>query len=139
MIKATRVALLLCAAYLMYSHETISASGVEAKVSATVSCSVGQLVSISNSETNGTVIKEVQQNIELFTLGNRELTALTLTAVTYPNPAKDDVVLPLTNFKLKDLSCVLYDLQGCALGKGRLQQEVTQIPMQHLEGAAYLL
>ena len=138
MIKRTLAVLLLFAAYLMYSHETISVSGVGAKVSGAVNYSVDQLVFTTNSETNGTFIKDVQQNIELFTLSNRELTALTLTAVTYPNPAKDYVALPLTNSKLKALSCVLYDLQGCALGKGRLQQEVTQIPMQHLEGAAYL-
>jgi hypothetical protein len=123
----------------MSSQETILASGGGATGSGTVSYSVGQLVYTTHSESNGSVTQGVQQSIELFTLSNPELTALTLTAVTYPNPTTDYVVLALTNSKLTDLSYVLYDLLGRAVGKGKVQQEATQIPMQHLEGAAYLL
>lgn len=49
------------------------------------------------------------------------------------------MILALTNSKLTDLSYVLYDLQGRAVAKGKVDQDATQIRMQHLEGAVYLL
>jgi hypothetical protein len=137
--KTTAVICLLFAVHTMSSQETIPASGGEANGSGTVSYSVGQLVYTSNTSSNGTITQGVQQSIELFTLSNPELTTLTLNAVTYPNPTTDYVILALTNSKLTDLSYVLYDLQGSAVAKGKVDQDATQIRMQHLEGAVYLL
>ena len=95
------------------------------------------MVYTTNTSSNGSVTQGVQQSIELFNLSNPELTALTLTA--YPNPTTDYVVLALTNSTLTDLSYALYDLQGRLVHKGKVNEDTTQIPMQHLESAVYLL
>jgi len=138
-----RTILLVCllfATISTYSQETIPASGGDATGSGgTSSYSVGQLVYTTNTSSNGSVTQGVQQSIELFNLSNPELTALTLTAVTYPNPTTDYVVLALTNSTLTDLSYALYDLQGRLVHKGKVNEDTTQIPMQHLESAVYLL
>ena len=136
-----RTILLVCllfATISTYSQETIPASGGDATGSGgTSSYSVGQLVYTTNTSSNGSVTQGVQQSIELFNLSNPELTVLTLTA--YPNPTTDYVVLALTNSTLTDLSYALYDLQGRLVHKGKVNEDTTQIPMQHLESAVYLL
>jgi hypothetical protein len=140
MIKTTLVACLLCATQLIYAQQTIPASGGEATGSGgTSSYSVGQLVYSTNTGSNGSIAQGVQQSIELFTLSNPELTALTLTAVTYPNPTSDYIVLALKNSNLTGLSYVLYDLQGRIVSKGIIQQENTAIAMQKLVTGLYVL
>jgi hypothetical protein len=140
MIKTTLVACLLCATQLIYAQQTIPASGGEATGSGgTSSYSVGQLVYSTNTGSNGSITQGVQQSIELFTLSNPELTALTLTAVTYPNPTSDYIVLALKNSNLTDLSYELYDLQGRIVSKGIIQQENTAIAMQKLVTGVYVL
>jgi hypothetical protein len=140
MIKTTLVACLLCATQLIYAQQTIPASGGEATGSGgTSSYSVGQLVYSTNTGSNGSIAQGVQQSIELFTLSNPELTALTLTAVTYPNPTSDYIVLALKNSNLTGLSYELYDLQGRIVSKGIIQQENTAIAMQKLVTGVYVL
>ncbi|TXE15940.1 T9SS type A sorting domain-containing protein [Psychroserpens burtonensis] len=140
MIKTTLVACLLCATQLIYSQQTIPASGGEATGSGgTSSYSVGQLAYSTNTGSNGSITQGVQQSIELFTLSNPELTVLTLTAVTYPNPTTDYIVLALKNSNLTDLSYAMYDLQGRIVSKGIVQQENTAIAMQKLVTGVYVL
>jgi hypothetical protein len=67
------------------------------------------------------------------------LTTLNVTAVTYPNPTTDVVVLALTDANLIGISYVLYDLKGRAVGKGVVTQNNTQIGMQRLAIGIYIL
>ena len=138
--KHTLVAFTLLATHFIYSQETLPASGGEATGSGgTSSYSIGQLIYSAYTGSNGSVIQGVQQNIELFTLSNPELTALTLTAVMYPNPTTDYVVLELKDSNLTDLSYTMYDLQGREVAKGKVQQEDTPIAMQVLATGTYIL
>ena len=140
MIKTTLVAVLLCASHSMYSQETIPASGGEATGSGgSSSYSVGQLAYTTNTGTNGTVSQGVQQSKELFALSDPEFTALTLTAVAYPNPTTDYIILALKDSNLTDLSYAMYDLQGRAVTKGKVHQEETPIAMQNLAAGMYIL
>ncbi len=138
--NTTLVACLLFATQLIYSQETISVSGGEAAGSGgSSSYSVGQMV-YTTSVGNGTVNQGVQQvEIVLLTLSNPELTAVNLTAVTYPNPTSDYVVLAISDANLTDLSYTLYDLKGRAIGKGLTKQAKTQIGMKNLAGGTYVL
>jgi hypothetical protein len=137
--KITLVACLLLATQLMYSQQTIPTSGGDATGSGgSSSYTVGQLVYTTNTG-SGTVSQGVQQSIELFTLSNPELTTVNVTAVTYPNPTTDVVVLALTDANLIGISDVLYDLKGRAVGKGVVTQNNTQIGMQRLAIGTYLL
>ena len=139
MIKTTLVACLLFATELIYSQQTIPASGGEATGSGSSSSySVGQLVYTTNTG-SGTVAQGVQQSIELFTLSNLELTTVNLTAVTYPNPTSDYVILEISDASLSHLSYALYDLNGRAVAQGQATQSNTQIDMQSLATGTYVL
>jgi len=133
------LACFLCATISIYSQQTIPATGGEATGDGTVSYSVGQLVNTMNIGSNGTVAEGVQQAIEFAVLSNPELIALTLSAVTYPNPTTDYIVLRLTNATLTDLSYTMFDVQGHVVTKGKVQQEATQIAMKNLATGVYLL
>ncbi len=139
MIQNALVTSLLFVAHVMYSQEAIPASGGEATGNGTVSYSVSQVVYTINTGSNGSVSQGVQQSIEILILSNPELIALTLTAVTYPNPTTDYVVLMLKDSNLTDLSYAMYDVQGRVISKGEIQQEATQITMQNLAVGAYIL
>ena len=137
--NTTFVVSLLFATHLIYSQEPIPASGGEAIGSGgSSSYSVGQLVYTSNTG-SGTITQGVQQSVELFTLSNPEVTTVNLTAVTYPNPTSDYVVLAISDANLTDLSYSLYDLQGKEITKGQATQSNMQIEMQHLATGTYVL
>jgi hypothetical protein len=140
MIKTIFSACMLCAVFTIQAQETIPTSGGEATGSGgTVSYSVGQLLSNMNIGSNGTVTQGVQQTIEFTVLSNPELIALTLSAVTYPNPTTDYIVLSLTDATLTDLSYTMFDLQGRLVTKAKVEQEATQIAMKNLAIGVYIL
>ncbi len=137
--KTTLVACLLFATQLIYSQDNIPASGGEATGSGGASSyTVGQMVYTTNTG-SGTVAQGVQQSVELFTLSSPELTTVNLTAVTYPNPTSDYVVLAISDANLTNLGYVLYDLQGRAIAKGKASQSNTQIDMQSFALGTYVL
>lgn len=131
---------LLFATHLMYGQETIPTSGGEATGSGgSSSYSVGQLMYVSSTGSGGTSSQGVQQSFEIVTLSNPELTTVNLTAVTYPNPTTDYVVLAISDANLPDLSYALYDLQGRIVTKGQATQSNTHIDMQSLATGTYVL
>jgi hypothetical protein len=139
MIKTIFSACMLCAVLTIQAQDAIPVSGGEATGSGgTVSYSVGQLVYTTNIG-SGTVSQGVQQTIEFVVLSNPELIALTLSAVTYPNPTTDYIVLSLTNAILTDLSYTMFDLQGRLVTKAKVEQEATQIAMKNLAIGVYIL
>ena len=91
--KMTLVACLLLGTQLIYAQQSIPASGADASGSGgSSSYSVGQLVYTTNTG-SGSVSQGVQQVFEFQTLSNPELTTVKLSAVTYPNPTSDYVIL----------------------------------------------
>ncbi|OBX22180.1 MULTISPECIES: T9SS type A sorting domain-containing protein [Bizionia] len=137
--KTILIACLFFATQLMYSQKAIPASGGNATGSGgSFSYTVGQLVYTTNTG-SGTLTQGVQQSIELFTLSNLELSTVNLTAVTYPNPTSDYVVLAISDAKLTDLSYALFDLQGRVVVKGSVSQERSKISMENLASGTYIL
>jgi hypothetical protein len=138
--KITLLASLLFATQFMYSQETIPASGGDGTgTGGSSSYTVGQMVYTTNSGSGGTLSQGIQQSIEVFTLSNPELTTVNLTAVTYPNPTSDYVVLAISDAKLIDLSFTLYNLQGRVVSQGQVSQSATHIDMQILSAGTYVL
>jgi hypothetical protein len=137
--KMTLVAGLLLATQLMYSQQSIPATGGDATGSGgSCSYTVGQLVYTTNTG-SGTVIQGVQQSLELFTLSNPELTTVNLSAVIYPNPTSDYVMLKISDTALYNLSYHLIDINGKAISNGSLTNGDTQINMQQLPVGMYIL
>jgi hypothetical protein len=138
--KQILIACLLCVKIVIYSQETITTSGGEATGSGgTSSYSVGQIVYTTHTGASGSISQGVQQSVELFTLSNPDLTTVNLTAVTYPNPTSNYVVLAISDANLSNLSYILYDLQGRIVTKGLTTQANTQIDMHGLANGTYVL
>jgi hypothetical protein len=139
MIKNIFSACMLSAVLTIQAQDAIPVSGGEATGSGgKVSYSVGQLVYTTNTG-SGTVSQGVQQAFEFVVLSNPELISLTLSAVTYPNPTTDYIVLSLTNATLTDLSYTMFDLQGRLVTKAKVELKGTQIAMKNLAIGVYIL
>ena len=131
---------LLCATQFFYAQETIPVSGGEATGSGgTVSYTIGQLVYTNPTTASGSLNQGIQQSIEFVTLSNPELTALTLKAVTYPNPTTDFITLALKDANLTGLSYTMYDLLGRLVNKGTVATSETKIGMKSLPIGVYIL
>lgn len=133
------VAFLLLGIGGLYAQETVPATGGDATGSGgSASYSVGQMVYTTNTG-SGTVTQGVQQSVELFTLSNPELTIVNLTAVTYPNPTSDYVILRVSDANFTNLSYVLYDIHGRVVTQSQTTQPNTLIAMQTLATGTYVL
>lgn len=132
-------AFLLFFIQISFSQETTTVSGGNASGVGSVSYTVGQLMVSTNTSTNGSVTSGVQQSFELFTLVNPALKTITLSAITYPNPTKDKIILSLTDNELKSLSYMVHDINGRLVRKGKVNKENTSIEMKDLSSGVYLL
>ena len=136
----TLIIVLFCAIQLVNAQETISVSAVEATGSGgKVSYTIGQLVYTNPTTAAGSLNQGIQQSIEFVTLSNPELTAVTLKAVTYPNPTTDFIILALKDANLTGLSYTMYDLLGRFVNKGTVATFETKIGMKSLPIGEYIL
>jgi hypothetical protein len=81
----------------------------------------------------------VQHPFEFQTLSNPALTTVKVTAVTYPNPTKDFIILKILDTALDNLSYKLFDVTGKAISNGTITNRDTQIGMQQLAIGIYIL
>ena len=136
----TLIMVLFCATQLVNAQETIPVSGGEATgVGGTVSYTIGQLIYTNPTTAAGSLNQGIQQSIEFVTLSNPELTALTLKALTYPNPTTDFIILALKDANLTGLSYTMYDLLGRLVNKGTVVTFETKIGMKSLPIGVYIL
>ena len=138
--KLNLTLIFLCVLQLSYAQETIPSTGGNATgTGGTSSYTVGQLVYTTNASTSGSVSQGVQQAFEFQTLGNPGLLAAQLTAVTYPNPTTDFIVLKITDTALENLQYTLFDLNGKIIASKPIRTSSTEIAMKNLSVGMYLL
>ena len=136
----TLIMVLFCATQLVNAQETIPVSGGEATgAGGTVSYTIGQLIYTNPTTAAGSLNQGIQQSIEFVTLSNPELTALTLKALTYPNPTTDFIILALKDANLTGLSYTMYDQLGRLVNKGTVATFETKIGMKSLPIGVYIL
>ena len=136
----TLIIVLFCAIQLVNAQETISVSAVEATGSGgKVSYTIGQLVYTNPTTAAGSLNQGIQQSIEFVTLSNPELTAITLKALTYPNPTTDFIILALKDANLTGVSYTMYDLLGRFVNKGTVTTFETKIGMKSVPIGVYIL
>ena len=122
------------------SQEAIPVSGGEAAGSGgSGSYAVGQVFYTAHSAASGSVSQGVQHPFEFQTLSNPALTSVNLTAVTYPNPTKDFIILKITDSALNNLRYTLFDVNGKAIASGSITESSTQVQMKYLAIGAYIL
>ena len=137
----TLIMVLFCATQLVNAQKTIPVSGGEATgAGGTVSYTIGQLIYTNPTTAAGSLNQGIHQSIEFVTLSNPELTAVTLKAVTYPNPTTDFIILALTDADLRGVSYTMYDLLlGRLVNKGTVATFETKIGMKSLPIGVYIL
>ena len=129
-----------CFLQLSYAQETMPISGGKTTgTGGTVSYTVGQLVYTNPTNASGSLHQGIQQSIEFVSSSNPELTAITLKAVTYPNPTTEYIILALKDADLTGLSYVMYDLLGRLVNKGTVAQAETKITMKSVPIGVYIL
>ena len=141
---------IILATQLLCAQEVIPVSGGEATGSnGSGSYTVGQvfyttylapdLFFTDDITKAGSVSQGVQQPFELQTLSNPALTTVKLTAVTYPNPTKDFIILKISDSALNNLRYTLIDVNGRAIASEAIATSSTQIQMKHLAIGVYVL
>jgi hypothetical protein len=134
------LASILFVAQLAQSQEAIPVSaGAAAGSGGSVNYTVGQVFYTTHTTTAGSVSQGVQHPFEFQTLSNPALTTVNLTAVTYPNPTKDFIILKITDRAINDLRYTLFDVNGKAIASGSITESSTQVQMKHLSIGAYVL
>jgi hypothetical protein len=132
--------IVLLATQFVYSQEVISASaGLATGSLGSGSYTVGQVFYTTHTAATGSVSQGVQQPFEIQTLSNPALTTVNLTAVTYPNPTKDFIILKITDSALHNLRYTLFDVNGKAIASGLITESSTQIQLKYLAIGAYIL
>ena len=124
----------------LQAQETVPASGGEATGSGgTSSYSVGQITYTTDTGTNGSVAKGVQQPYDISIVTGIEATNINLELSVYPNPTTDRLTLAVKDTELNNLKFQLYDLSGKLIQQDQLRDQSTQISMQSLSAGTYLL
>ena len=100
---------------------------------------VGQVFYTTNTTTAGSVSQGVQHPFEFQILSNAALTTVSLTAVTYPNPTKDFIILKITDTTLHNLRYTLFDINGKAIASSSITESSTQVQLKYLAIGAYVL
>jgi len=138
--KCSCFGFVLLATQLVCAQEAITVLAGEASGSGgSSSYNVGQVFYTANIGTTGSLSQGMQQPFEFQTLSNLELTTVKLTAVTYPNPTSDYVILKITDSALDNLNYKLFDVTGKAISNGIITNGGTEIAMQQLAIGMYIL
>ena len=138
--KISLIASVLLVTQLVCSQESIPVSGGAALGSGgSAVYTVGQVFYTTHTTTAGSVSQGVQHPFEFQTLSNAALTTVNLTAVTYPNPTKDFIILKITDTALHNLRYTLFDVNGKAIVSDAITESSTQVQLKYLAIGAYIL
>ncbi|MFT5668873.1 MAG: hypothetical protein ACI9DK_003078 [Vicingaceae bacterium] len=136
----TSIAFLLLGFGGLQAQESPTASGGEAPGSGgTASYSVGQVVYTTNTGSNGSAAKGVQQPYEISTTIGINETPISLELSVYPNPTTYSLQLKVESEKLERLTYQLIDLQGKVIEHKKVTASTTTIKMESLPKAIYFL
>lgn len=133
------LAILVC--ILLQAQTSNPASGGNASGGGgSVSYTVGQIVYITNTGTNGSSSQGVQQPYEISVVtGIEEAQDISLEVSVYPNPAQDYVILKIKNYEVENLDYQLYDINGSLIKDNKVEGNETTIEMQNLKPSVYFL
>jgi hypothetical protein len=121
------------------AQSAVDASGGDATGSGgSASYSVGQVVYTQVTGTGGSSNQGVQQPYEFFT-GIDENSNINLSMTVFPNPTSSVVNLSVINQSFDKLIYQLFDAAGKLIHQERIQDEITEVPMQSLAPGNYFI
>lgn len=125
----------------MFAQQSVHTSGGNGNGSGgSVSYSIGQISYKATVGTNVKVIEGVQQpfEIQIITGLNNQL-ANDLNIKVYPNPTLDFITLNVDDLSQGNIYFRLYDMHGRLIENGEVLQNQTQLNLNFLPAAPYLL
>lgn len=125
----------------VHSQETTTTTGGDASGSGgSASYTVGQVVYTTDTGTNGTVAKGVQQPYEISIVsGLKEITGISLVCTAHPNPTNDVLILNVTSLVKNNLIYKLYDVNGKLLESNQITTIETSVTMFPFAAGTYIL
>jgi len=123
------------------AQEAMLSSGVNASgTGGSVNYSVGQLVTVTNNGTNGSVSQGVQQPFEIYILTELEQTnGIVLQYSVYPNPATDIMKLKFENYPVENVAYLLFDINGKLIETQKVEGNEVSIFMNNFVSGNYVL
>ncbi len=141
--KVVKLLILCSVFFIVFSasaqQATVATGGDATGSNGSSSYSIGQVAYLNAIGTNGSINQGVQQPFEIFTLGNDDFPEIQLMMSVYPNPTASFVTLTLQNYSLEKVHFELFDLNGRLIQSQSITTSETQIAMEHLASAVYLL
>lgn len=126
--------------FFIISQEIISSTNGDSSGSGgSSSYTIGQVFFNTIESDNGSLVEGVQQPFEFQTLSTPALLTVQLTAVTYPNPTTDFVLLKILDTALENLQYTLFDLNGKTIVSKKINSFSTKITMKNFAIGMYLL
>lgn len=117
----------------------IAAGGGASGSAGTIAYSVGQIVYVTNTGSNGLVAQGVQQPYTISVALGIEETTIQLDFTAYPNPTFNFLTLNVGNAELSTLGFQLYDLSGKLIESRKIRNRIETINMENLPSALYFL
>ena len=126
--------------FFIISQEIISSTNGDSSGSGgSSSYTIGQVFFNTIESDNGSLVQGVQQPFEFQTLSTPALLTVQLTAVTYPNPTTEFVLLKISDTALENLQYTLFDLNGKTIDSKKINSFSTKITMKNFAIGMYLL
>ncbi|NND63917.1 MAG: T9SS type A sorting domain-containing protein [Flavobacteriaceae bacterium] len=124
----------------MLGQSNVTPTGGEGTGSGgSLSYSVGQIDYIEASGSGGTANLGLQQPYEIFVLGTDDYPNISVEITAYPNPTISNVNIRLDSSQFENLNYQLFDINGRLLSKERISDHTTEVTMDELSSAVYLL
>jgi hypothetical protein len=132
--------LFFLAPFFIISQEIISPSAGDSSGSGgSLSYTIGQVFFNTIESDYGSLVQGIQQPFEFQTLSTPALLTVQLTAVTYPNPTTEFVLLKISDTALENLQYTLFDLNGKTIDSKKINSFSTKITMKNFGIGMYLL
>jgi hypothetical protein len=125
-----------------YAQSDFTSGGGDASgIGGEISFSIGQVAYTNMKDESGQVSLGVQQSYLSIMVSNEE-TGTVFTTGLFPNPVQKELYVTLhdsADTRLKEYSFLLTDVSGRKIMSGELQNDITNISVEALQGGIYLL
>lgn len=118
---------------------TVATGGDASGSGGSASYSTGQVDHITATGATGTITQGLQQPFEISVITGNDHAHINLSAVVYPNPATDQVLIDVAGASAANMTYTLCDVHGKIIRSERLNGSQTIIPMAELQKAIYLI
>jgi hypothetical protein len=124
--------------YLNAQSAVVASGGVVTSSAGSVSYSIGQVVYIGVSNTNGSISQGVQQTYQVATVGIL-FADLDFSLSVFPNPTTNQITLEVGRYDNQSLNYVLIDNEGKQIQAIKVLDKQTNIDMSNFPAASYLM